>query len=271
MARRALRAPSLLLGAALVAACGSDPQRGAAQPEPTSPTAATVISGSVEGVAPDVATTAVPAPPAPAAPAAPPTAARAPATTSTTAPRVRAVSQSGWKPFATVGGITLSHPAAVVERVGFHESTNDGARQLETLPTAVAPSTLESRERGTNSRGAADIVVHPTGAIRSPVTGRVKRAGGYILYCKHSDDFVVIEPDAQPGWEVKIIHIDGERVSAGDRVTAGQTVIAGRPTQLPFASQVDELASASPAWPHVHVEVVDPSIRDRPSPGGGCT
>ena len=98
----------------------------------------------------------------------------------------------------------------------------------------------------------------------------MKRAGRYVLYCKYSDDFVVIEPDAHPGWEVKIIHINGERVSVGDRLTAGQTVIAGGPTQLPFESQVDELRTADPAWPHVHLEVVDLSIPDRPAPGGGC-
>jgi hypothetical protein len=33
---------------------------------------------------------------------------------------------------------------------------------------------------------------------------------------------------------------------------------------------VDDLATVAPAWPHVHVEVVDPSIKDRPTPGGGC-
>ncbi len=60
-------------------------------------------------------------------------------------------------------------------------------------------------------------------------------------------------------------------MTAGQRVTAGQTPIAAGPTQLPFVSQVDELRTADPAWPHVHVEVVDPSIPDRPSPGGGCT
>ena len=212
-----------------------------------------------------------PSRPAPVAPVARPTAPASTAPAPTVRPRVRAVAQSAWSPFATVGGVTLTHPAARVERVGFHESSHDGARQLEPASSAVAAITVESRERGTGSRTAADIVVDPAGEIRSPVTGRVKRAGGYVLYCKHSDDYVVVEPDGHPGWEVKILHIDGERVTAGDRVTAGQTVIAPRPTRLPFASQVDELRSADPAWPHVHVEVVDPTIRDRPSPGGGCS
>ncbi len=78
----------------------------------------------------------------------------------------------------------------------------------------------------------------------------------------------MIEPDARPGWEVKLLHIDGVQVQAGQRVEAGVTVIAPRPTILPFGSQVDD-HTAEPAWPHVHIEIVDPSIPDRPNPGGG--
>jgi len=189
-------------------------------------------------------------------------------TTATTRPR--AVTEQAWTPFATVGGVTLSHPSSRVERVAFHQSNQDGARQLTALPSAVAPLTLEDRQRDTGARGAADVVVDPDVEIRAPVTGRVKRAGGYVLYCDHSDDYVVIEPDGHPGWEVKILHISGVKVRAGDRVVAGQTVIAPRPTQLPFESQVDEVRTADPAWPHVHIEVVDPTIRDRPT-GPGCT
>ena len=196
-----------------------------------------------------------------------PAASRAPAATTA----VRAVTEVAGTPFATVGGLTLTHPSARVERVAFHQSNNDGARQLTALPSAVAPITLEDRERDTGAQGAVDIVVDPSAEIRAPATGKVKRAGTYVLYCKHSDDYVVIEPDDHPGWEVKILHIDGVRVRPGDRVVAGRTVLAPRATQLPFDSQVDEVRTASPAWPHVHIEVVDPAIPDRPTPGGGCT
>ena len=272
MARVGGRAVLLLVCVTLVG-CGSE-ARPATAPAPPS-TGAVPVTGISGSDVPDVATTAtIAAAPraAVAAPATtPPTTTATTATTATTQPRVRVVTQTGFSPFATVGGVTLSHPAARVERVGFHESNHDGARQLEVLATAAAPITVESRERGTGNRTAADIVVDPGAEIRSPVTGRVKRAGRYVLYCKHSDDFVVIEPDAHPGWEVKILHIDGERVTAGQRVAAGETVLAPRATQLPFASQVDDHRTADPAWPHVHVEVVDISIKDRPSPGGGCT
>lgn len=181
----------------------------------------------------------------------------------------RVVVTQQWTPFAEVGGITLVHPSRRVERVAFHEANHDGARQLDVSPTAVAPVTLETRDRRTGSRSAADVVIDPNVEIRAPVTGTVKRAGTYVLYCEYSDDYVVIAPDDHPAWEVKLLHIDGVRVSRGDRVFAGQTLLAPRPTRLPFESQVDEIAKTS-AWPHVHIEVVDPSIPDRPSPGGGC-
>jgi murein DD-endopeptidase MepM/ murein hydrolase activator NlpD len=210
------------------------------------------------------APTAAPAPPPPTAP--PPT-----APPPTAPPRPRVVVEQAWTPFAAVGGVTLVHPSPRVERVGFHQSNHDGARQLEPLPTAVAPATMEARDRRlTGSRTAADVVIDPDVEVRAPVTGTVKRAGTYVLYCDYSDDYAVIEPDARPGWEVKILHIDGVQVGAGDRVVAGETVIAGGPTPLPFESQVDELTSAATAWPHVHIEVIDLAIPDIPSPGGGC-
>jgi hypothetical protein len=154
--------------------------------------------------------------------------------------------------------------------VGFHQSNHEGAQALDVATTAINPVTMESRDRLTSARTAADIVVDPSSEIRAPVTGTVKRAGHYVLYCKYSDDYVVIAPDARPAWEVKLLHISGLQVRAGQRVVSGETVVAAHATQLPFASQVDEF-TALPAWPHVHVEVVDPHIRNVPSPGGGCS
>ena len=247
---------SLVLGLVL-AACGGDDitveRSGGAAP--------LTADGAAEAT-----TTAVPTTLAPATTVVPPTTATPP----TTAAVPRVLVDTGFAPFATVDQVVLVHPAAQVEMVGFHESNHDGARQLAPTESAARPIELETRERGTGSRSAADIVVAPDAEIRAPVTGTVKRAGGYILYCDHDDDFAVIEPDARPGWEVKVLHIDGVQVQAGQRVEAGATVLAPRPTPLPFASQVDD-HTASPAWPHVHIEVVDTSIPDRPSPGGsGC-
>ena len=186
----------------------------------------------------------------------------------TTVVRPRPVTEQAYTPFATAGGVVLRHPAARVERIVFHESNLDGAQQLETLPTAAPTVVLEGRTRDTTARGAADVIVDPDSEIRAPVTGTVRYAGTYVLYCKYSDDYLIIEPDDHPGWEVKMLHIDGVRVRPGARVQAGVTVVAPRATKLPFESQVEE-GSYRPAWPHVHIEIDDPSVPDRPT-GPGC-
>lgn len=185
-------------------------------------------------------------------------------------PPVRTVTEQDWTPFAAVGGITLHHPSPRVEHVGFHQSNHDGARDLDILPTAVDPIVLESRQRLTGARTAADVVVDPASEIRSPVTGTVKRGGSYVLYCDNRDEFVVIDPDDHPGWEVKLLHVVGLQVGKGQHVVAGETVIASSAHPLPFESQVDEVRTADLAWPHVHIEVVDPSIPNQPGPGEGC-
>ncbi len=169
--------------------------------------------------------------------------------------------------FATTGGLELLHPARSVERIGFHESSHDGAQQMEVTESTAAWIVMDTRNRGNASRTAADIVVDPANAIVSPIDGRVIRAGSYTLYCQHSDNFLVIEPDGQPGWEVKMFHIRDLTVSAGDTVIGGQTQVSVGARLLPFDSQVDAY-TASPAWGHVHIEVVDPSIPDRKSTGG---
>jgi hypothetical protein len=164
--------------------------------------------------------------------------------------------------------VVLRHPSPSVELIGFHESNLDGARQLEPLASAAPTVTLEDRSRETGSRTAADVVVDPETEIRAPVTGTVSYAGSYVLYCKYTDNFVVIDPDDHPGWEVKMLHFEGLQVAVGTRVVAGQTVVGAHARKLPFESQVDEV-TARPAWPHVHIEIDDPTIPDRPT-GGGC-
>lgn len=185
-------------------------------------------------------------------------------------PALRVGASQQWVPYADAGGVVLHHPSNVVERIGFHESAHDGAVVQQPLPGAVRPLVLESRDRDTPAQTAADIVVQPDTPIRAPVSGTVKRGGSYTLYCDTPDEYVVIEPDAHPGWEVKVLHMIGVQVRKGDRVTAGVTDIATRAHPLPFSSQVDEVRAYDPPWPHVHVEVVDPSVPDRPTPGAGC-
>jgi hypothetical protein len=214
-----------------------------------------------------------------------PTTTAAPATTTTTVPpsttvpttttlppnvttEGRSVFHTGFRPFASAQGVVINYPTEVVERVGFHESNRLGARLYDVLPTIGDWLDMPSRDRKTPSRGAADILSDPNGEVRAPVTGRVLRGGTYTLYCKYTDSFLVIEPDGHPGWEVKVLHISGLVAQAGQRVEAGVTRIAAHPTRLPFASQVEDF-SARPVWPHVHVEVVDPTIKNPPGVGGG--
>lgn len=192
-----------------------------------------------------------------------------PTTTSTTATvPPRPVTQQNCTPFATAGGVVLRHPANRVERIGFHESNLDGAQQLQPLPTSAPTLVLDARSRDTVARAAADVMVGPDAEIRAPVTGTVRYAATYVLYCEYSDDFLIIEPDDHPGWEVKMLHIDGVQVRPGNRVQAGVTVVAPHAIRLPFESQVEE-TSYRPAWPHVHIEIDDPNVPNRPK-GSGC-
>jgi hypothetical protein len=155
--------------------------------------------------------------------------------------------------FARVAGVALRHPSDRVERVGFHQASDPKSLNMTPAGAGIRWKTMPSRFRPTSRHTAVDIVVDPRNEIRAPVSGIVKKAGQYSLYCKALDNFVIISPDGHPELEVKILHISGRSVRAGDRVVAGKTVIATKPTKLPFGSQVDAY-TAKPAWPHVHIE-----------------
>ncbi len=167
---------------------------------------------------------------------------------------------------ATVAGLTLRAPAAIIERAGFHQSTHPGALALARPdPAPIRTTVMASRNRGTDRRGAIDVAVEPTTDILAPIAGTVARAGNYTLYCRYRDGFVVINPDGRPDLEVKLLHIQDVAVRAGDRVEVGDH-LAANATPFPFTSQIDEL-TGEPSWPHVHLEVVDPSIPRKPSSG----
>lgn len=187
--------------------------------------------------------------------------------TTTTQPKPRSVMDTNFGPFLHTEGLVLNYPTRQVERVGFHESNLAAGRYLGVLPTAGDVIDLPSRSRKTNARTAADVLSEPNGEVRAPINGVIKRAGTYTLYCKYTDSYLVIAPDDRPNYEVKLLHISGLAVQAGQRVEAGQTVVAAHPTRLPFKSQVEDYSTA-PVWPHVHLEVDDPSIKNPPGVGG---
>lgn len=250
---------TVLSACAGAGASTDDPTIQRAAPASTSTTA---TAPTTTTTAPPVETTTTVAPPPP-----PETTPPAPPVEAVVHPQ-RVVQEQAWVPYAYVGPVTLHHPSDRTEAIGFHQSGHDGAQHQEALPSAVRWFTMESRDRDTTPQGAADIVVEPGREVRAPVTGTVVRGGTYTLYCDKVDQYAVIEPDARPGWEVKVLHIEGLAVSVGDRVEAGVTLLAAHARVLPFPSQVED-DTGEPAWPHVHVEVVDPSIPDRPT-GPGC-
>lgn len=171
--------------------------------------------------------------------------------------------------FGTVGGVTLHLPAAGPAIVAYHQANHDGAQGIAPTASPVRTITLPSRARPTHRRSAADIPAPRGTPVLAPVTGRVKRAGSYVLYCRYRDDYAVIEPDGRPGWELKVLHVEGLAVRRGERVVAGETLLAAGPRAFPFRSQVDDYTPGGPQ-PHVHLEMVDTSIPDIPSPGGSC-
>lgn len=249
-----------LLGA-VVAACGAGAD--ASTDEPAALERAPISAPTTT----TTSTTAAPttAPPTTAPP--PPTTA-APATTTTRPHPPRQVHEQPWVPYATAGPVTLHHPSDRVEAIGFHQSGQDGAQHQAAVGGAARWFVQEDRDRDTDPQGAADIVMEPDREVRAPVTGTVLRAGTYTLYCDKVDQYAVIEPDARPGWEVKVLHVEGLALVKGQRVEAGVTRLAAKARVLPFASTVED-DTAVPAWPHVHIEVVDPSVPDRPT-GPGC-
>jgi len=240
-----------------------------ADEDPAVPAAPTpVVAGAPAERLPGVQVPAeqLPAAPAPGGPTpAPPS--PEPVVTTPAAPP-RSTTTTGWQPYATVGPVVLHAPGDVVEAIGFHQSGHDGALPQSPLPGPVRAGLLEQRGRDTSPQGASDVVLDPGREVRSPVTGTVVRAGTYALYCRLPDHHLVVEPDDAPGWEVKVLHFQGLQVRAGDRVEAGVTVIGTAPRMLPFRSQIDD-HTTPPHWPHVHVEVVDPSVPDRRT-GPGC-
>jgi hypothetical protein len=195
----------------------------------------------------------------------PPTTTSAPPTTTTLPPRQ--VLDTGYRAFLDAQGVTLNYPTARVEIVGFHESNLAASRPLVALPGPGRYVVMPTRDRHTANATAADVESDPDGEVRAPVSGVVKRGGTYTLYCKYTDSFLVIEPDSHPGWEVKLLHINGLVVAKGQRVVAGETKVAMHPTRLPFVSDVEQFSQA-PVWPHVHLEVDDPTIKNPPGVGG---
>jgi uncharacterized repeat protein (TIGR01451 family) len=145
--------------------------------------------------------------------------------------------------------------------MGYHQSLFGTAIGLRPFGEHVV---MSSRNRGTGSTTAADIVVGSGARVRAPVTGEVVGVKRYLLYCERPDWKVVIRPASDPTLRVLVLHLGRPGVEDGDEVTAGITRMGrARPADWPD-SQKNRYFPAR--YPHVHVEVE----RNGASPTPGC-
>lgn len=189
---------------------------------------------------------------------------------------------TGPAPMAHVQGVRLVVPAdpEATRLVGFHEANGGTTEILEpAAPLAdnhnrSAPVTshgsaseapahtpetvvLPSRGRGSHAASAVDVALPQGVEVLSPVTGRVVSVSEYMLYGRHPDTIIELEPAGRPDLRVVVLHVSDAKVAPGDHVVAGTTPLAGTATALPFSSQIDRFVAAADggAKPHVHIEV----------------
>jgi uncharacterized repeat protein (TIGR01451 family) len=164
--------------------------------------------------------------------------------------------------FGLAGTLPLVELTAATVGYGYHQSLFGSAIGVRPFGEHVV---MSSRNRGTGSTTAADIVM-PSGArVRAPVTGDVVTVKRYLLYCERPDWKVVIRPDSDPSLRVLILHLGQPGVEKGEEVTGGVSRL-GRARPMDWSdSQKNHYFPAR--YPHVHVEVE----RDRASPTPGCS
>ena len=163
--------------------------------------------------------------------------------------------------FALAGTLPLVELGPSTVGYGYHQSLFGTAIGMRPFGEFVV---MSSRNRGTGSTTAADIVVGNRSRVRAPVTGEVVTVKRYLLYCERPDWKVVIRPASDPTLRVLVFHLGRPGVQDGDEVTAGISRMGrARPADWPD-SQKDRYFPAR--YPHVHVEVE----RNGASPTPGC-
>lgn len=164
--------------------------------------------------------------------------------------------------FALAAALPLVDLGTSTVGYGYHQSLFRTAIGLRPFGNYIV---MGSRDRGTGSTTASDVIVGSRARITAPVTGDVVAVKRYLLYCERPDWKVVIRPDADPSLRVLVLHLGHPGVEDGDEVTAGiSTLGRSRAADWPD-SQKDKYFPAR--YPHVHVEVE----RDRASPTPGCS
>ena len=181
-------------------------------------------------------------------------------------------------PMATVDGLTVHVVAPDAMVVGYHEASLPGALAMGpvgrglsndnttriTLPPDREDGTdyhvMSSRGRSLPPTSAVDMVLADDEPVLAPVDGVVTEVRPYALYGRYPDTRIEIRPDDAPALRVVLIHVDGVQVAAGDRLEVGRTALAATANRFPFSSHVDRYLNER--WPHVHLEVVDPALRE---------
>lgn len=157
--------------------------------------------------------------------------------------------------FAEVEGVDLHLPidASAITALAFHQASGERAQAMTALvpdvpdPNAIDPEALASQMaeaadssdvwggvclrlwrsgRGGEPDTAADIGAEPGTSVYAPVTGTVVEVRPYLLYEKHDDIEIHIQPDGGDDLDVVLIHVTDASVEAGDRVIGGVTRIA---------------------------------------------
>lgn len=194
-------------------------------------------------------------------------------------PQAAAKSTLTRRPFARVGGVTLTRPAKKVKAFAYHESLASTALRLRPRGKASlidhprfwqpartkgpAYIVMASRGRGTNPASAIDIAIPKRKPVYAPATGRVISVTRYRLYCNKPDVRVIIRT---PGTKrnVVLFHLDKLRVRKGDRVVAGETPLGIARVFRNGSAQYDSYIKGN--HPHVHIEVG----RKKFAPVPGC-
>ncbi|MHB1016581.1 MAG: M23 family metallopeptidase [Coriobacteriia bacterium] len=157
--------------------------------------------------------------------------------------------------FAEVGSVDLHLPIdpSAITALAFHQASGQRAQSMTALvpdvpdssaidPEALATQMAEAADssdvwggvclrlwrsgRGGMPDTAADIGAEPGTDVYAPVTGTVVEVRPYLLYEKHEDIEIHIQPDGADGLDVVLIHVTDASVEAGDRVIGGVTRIA---------------------------------------------
>ncbi len=179
-------------------------------------------------------------------------------------------------PLATLGSLRLVVPAPEARLIGFHEASLPGVLDLDPAgilqsndnttrfvpgpddPTGQPYVVLSSRGRVHGPSTAVDVVIEDDQPILSPVDGVVTDVRDYQLYSRYPDTRIEIQPDAAPHLRIVMIHVTGVTATAGDRVVAGRSILAAGPNRFSFSSHIDRYLDPE-RWPHVHIEVKDPT------------